>query len=286
MSYLFERFTNSLSELRDSVSPSEAVSPVPSTSESHSDDTLSSDYQQVVDTDIVNIDVKTRKCADKFSPIVIDLSQDVLYRVNAGLSIVNSEEENDISPLLDHFLLNPNELIISNCHVTPYFLQSIASRLQKEILWFKLEQCTVTPEVSLESICTTFQSVNRFWFKQFSFGNDWVKSLLKVGKTGMLLFEMKNVSIDVLDIDKNDFLKFFKAQNERFVLQITYNKGTVPEWRKRTDDLLKDNFVVCNTTAMVMSSRLISIQCSKCSFQRQHRACKATYILKSGIRYK
>uniref|UniRef100_A0A7E4VWF9 F-box domain-containing protein n=1 Tax=Panagrellus redivivus TaxID=6233 RepID=A0A7E4VWF9_PANRE len=173
----------------------------------------------------VFINDDTQFCAEPSR--LVNLDSNELYSVYANLHIQNLTTSHSAQLILDRFIINPGDLHFENSVVTLKFLQHLAARRNLDTTFLTFEKCKLHTDFTLEVICTMFQKLiilelcNSNPLSQY-----WINTLIAMNYGNMFRLTINDASIDVLNVDKNQLIKFVKAQRNGFKLSISLKESS------------------------------------------------------------
>uniref|UniRef100_A0A7E4UMC8 F-box domain-containing protein n=2 Tax=Panagrellus redivivus TaxID=6233 RepID=A0A7E4UMC8_PANRE len=176
----------------------------------------------------------------------IDLTKDVVYGVDTDLCIENVKLWDDSLSVFERFILAPKSIHFFKCHISTAFITYLTKHLEKPIVDLHFGQCTFEAKHVTQYICSVFQSLRSLALLLCPFQNDWFEPLHSLNLNRLRLC---SVSTDHIDVNRDAFVKYFKAQNERFVLMITLHaRRNVCETKTKLDALFECDFTFTKKT--------------------------------------
>uniref|UniRef100_A0A7E4VZH0 DUF3822 family protein n=1 Tax=Panagrellus redivivus TaxID=6233 RepID=A0A7E4VZH0_PANRE len=174
-----------------------------------------------------------------------------LYYVSNLLSMVKFTPDIKLSAVFGGFRLAPKHVYFYDCVLDETLIQSFVHAIINPIQHVHFYPCTFTSENAAKMLCNSpaFKALEDFTLKEpmFPSATWWIEALGEAGCTSFKSFHIHFASLSVLEIDKNIFLKFFKAQRNDFRMVITMSWQTkMHRAFKRVKKLLNEHFENCD----------------------------------------
>uniref|UniRef100_A0A7E4ZY88 F-box/LRR-repeat protein n=1 Tax=Panagrellus redivivus TaxID=6233 RepID=A0A7E4ZY88_PANRE len=161
----------------------------------------------------ISIDYNKKLLAKfQWSSSNVPLNNDKLYSVDMPVTILAFKPDHNARMIFDQFIVASKSMRFYYCHLTTKFLQDISSHLKVELTELFLCNNEFHDDVTLEFICTLFKSLKALIFTGYVLNSNWVDSLITLNYADMQQLEFSYVSIDVLNIDEAQLIKFFNVR--------------------------------------------------------------------------
>uniref|UniRef100_A0A7E4UQD0 F-box domain-containing protein n=1 Tax=Panagrellus redivivus TaxID=6233 RepID=A0A7E4UQD0_PANRE len=185
------------------------------------------------------------------------------YIASNELSFEYYTPSHKFDPILDDFRLSPNLLFFYDCVLDLTFIQSFVKALFNPIEQLDLYPCSFTSENAAKVICNApaFKTLERFtvMIPTFPSVSTWIEAFVDAEHTSLKSFYVFNTLPSVFQIDKDIFLKFFKAQSNDFIMCFLMDDIDVRTAEPQMNALFGDYFESSDSTDPFSQPRTVEV---------------------------
>uniref|UniRef100_A0A7E4UVN9 FBA_2 domain-containing protein n=1 Tax=Panagrellus redivivus TaxID=6233 RepID=A0A7E4UVN9_PANRE len=188
-----------------------------------------------------------------------------LFENCTRFTVKNFKPIHKLSMYLDDILLTATNLTFQDCVLDTTFVQTLINSVKKPIKWINIYNCRFTDENAAKMICNSpaFRTLDAFNIEMPMFPgiSSWIEAFVEAEITSLQTFNVLKASISVFEMNKDIFLKFFKAQCENFKVFIMMDFDTdVEDVEHLCIDLFGEHFY------SEESEKTVSISCQDTQF--------------------
>uniref|UniRef100_A0A7E4UPE1 FTH domain-containing protein n=1 Tax=Panagrellus redivivus TaxID=6233 RepID=A0A7E4UPE1_PANRE len=179
--------------------------------------------------------------------------------------------------ILVDYLFEPTTLSFFDCVLDETFIQRISNALHTPLETLVIYRCTFASENSASMVCSApaFKGLENFAVANPTLPslNNWFDAFAEAG-VSLKRFHVDDAVLSVLEIDKDIFLKFFKAQCEGFILRVELqNETDVHIMKERFEAKFGDHFERNDTVNKQSPEKYVRFKCDS--------SLKVTYTLRN-----
>uniref|UniRef100_A0A7E4W3I4 DUF3616 domain-containing protein n=1 Tax=Panagrellus redivivus TaxID=6233 RepID=A0A7E4W3I4_PANRE len=195
-----------------------------------------------------------------------DISDDLIFHiVSTTLKFEGVKQTHKFSMFADNFRLVPNMLYFYDCVLKrTTFVEPFLSSLTSSITHLELDG-TTTSQNAARAICSApaFKNLEEFYIFKPSYPSPifWMEALAEAKCNSLKVMYIADASLATLQIDKDFFLNFIKAQRDGFEMCICMHEETdrIKTVELRNQLLLDEHFYSVTSWKMAHNKKHVSI---------------------------
>uniref|UniRef100_A0A7E4V2G8 FTH domain-containing protein n=1 Tax=Panagrellus redivivus TaxID=6233 RepID=A0A7E4V2G8_PANRE len=174
----------------------------------------------------------------------LKVSENTLYNANYSLDIRNFKPQSSYQLIFDHFRVAPTNVYFNNCSIDASLIQNFANHMKRPVTHLFFNKCTFQSDSMAQVISSAFKSLTTLSFNEICpFQREWLDVFVAAKYSNMRHLFLYGSSVDVLNINSDTFMQFYKVQSDSFSLRIRLHDDVdTSKVEQRLNALFGENF--------------------------------------------